>query len=138
MPTQGEILGFSNRWYPLALDTAQPQELPSGRSVRIVTAPVFLATKLEAFRGRGQGDFLFSHDLEDLMAVVDGRASLLEECRLSPPELRNDLAAQFLELLNTSAFLEALPAFLPPDQASQQRLPDLLETLRGIVGLSSP
>jgi len=47
-------------------------------------------------------------------------------------------AAQFLELLNTSAFLEALPAFLPPDQASQQRLPDLLETLRGIAGLSSP
>lgn len=138
MPTQGEILGFSNRWYPLALDTAELHGLPSGRSIRIVTAPVFLATKLEAFRGRGQGDFLFSHDLEDLMAVVDGRASLLEECRLSPPELRQDLAAQFLELLNTSAFLEALPAFLPPDQASQQRLPDLLETLRAIAALAEP
>ncbi len=96
MPTQGEILGFSNRWYPLALDTAQQRRLPSVHSIRIVTAPVFLATKLETFRGRGQGNFLFSHDLEDLMAVVDGRASLLEECRLSPPELRNDLAAQFL------------------------------------------
>jgi hypothetical protein len=138
MPTQGEILGFSNRWYPLALDTAELQGLPSGRSIRIVTAPVFLATKLEAFRGRGQGDFLFSHDLEDLMAVVDGRASLLEECRLSPPELRQGLAAHFLELLNTSAFLEALPAFLPPDQASQQRLPYLLETLRAIAALAEP
>ncbi|MFO0016777.1 MAG: hypothetical protein ACK52U_09500, partial [Synechococcaceae cyanobacterium] len=52
MPTQGEILGFSNRWYPLALDTAQLQGLPSGRSIRIVTAPVFLAAKLEAFRVR--------------------------------------------------------------------------------------
>ena len=110
MPTQGEILGFSNRWYLLALETAQLQELPSGWAIRIVTAPVFLATKLEAFRVRGQGDFLFSHDLEDLMAVVDGRASLLEECRLSPLELRNDLAAQFLELLNTSVFLETLRA----------------------------
>jgi hypothetical protein len=138
MPTQGEILGFSNRWYPLALDTTQPQGLPSGRSIRIVTAPVFLATKLEAFRGRGRGDYLVSHDLEDLMAVVDGRTSLLEECRLSPPELRNDLAAQFLELLNTSAFLEALPAFLPPDQASQQRLPDLLQILRAITALDEP
>ena len=103
-----------------------------------MTAPVFLATKLEAFRGRGQGDFLFSHDLEDLMAVVDGRAALLEECRLSPPELRNDLAAQFHELLNTSAFLEALPGFLSPDQASQQRLPDLLEILRAITALAEP
>ena len=138
MPTQGEILGFSNPWYPLAMETAQLQELPSGCAIRIVTAPVFLATKLEAFRGRGQGNFLFSHDLEDLMAVVDGRASLLEECRLSPPELRSDLAAQFLALLNTSAFLEALPAFLPPDQASQQRLPDLLKVLLEITALAEP
>ena len=138
MPAQGEILGFSSSWYPLALETAQQQGLPSGRSIRIVTAPVFLATKLEAFRGRGKGDFLFSHDLEDLMAVVDGRASLLEECRLSPPKLRNDLAGQFHELLNTSAFLEALPAFLPPDQASQQRLPDLLKVLRAITALAEP
>lgn len=84
MPTQGEILGFSNRCYPLALDTAQPQVLPNGRTIRIVTAPVFMATKLEAFRGRGRGDYLLSHDREDMMAVVDGRASLLEECRLSP------------------------------------------------------
>ena len=138
MPAQGEILGFSNSWYPLALETAQPQGLPSGRSIRIVTAPVFLATKLEAFRGRGKGDFLFSHDLEDLMAVVDGRASLLQECRLSPPELLNELASQFHELLNTSAFLEALPAFLPRDQASQQRLPDLLKVLLAITALAEP
>ena len=108
-------------------------KLPSGCAIRIVTAPVFLATRLEAFRGRGQGNFLFSHDLEDLMAAVDGRASLLEEWRLSPPELRNDLAAQFLELLNISAFLKGLRASLPPDQASEQRLPDLLETLGAIT-----
>jgi len=138
MPAQSEILGFTNRWYPLALETAQPQGLPSGRSIRVVTAPVFLATKLEAFHGRGKGDYLFSHDLEDLIAVVDGRASLLEECRLSPPELRNDLAAQFRDLLSTPAFLEALPGFLPPDQASQQRLPDVLMVLQAITALAEP
>jgi hypothetical protein len=38
-----------------------------------------------------------------------------------------------LVLLNTAAFLETLPAFLPPDQASQQQLPDLLEILRAIT-----
>ena len=138
MPTRGDILGFSNRWYPLALDTAQRLELPSSRSIRVVTAPVFLATKLDAFRGRGRGDVLFSHDLEDLMAVVDGRASLLEECRVSPSDLRTGLAAEFLELLNTPAFLDALPGFLPPDRASQQRLPDLLEILRAMTALAEP
>jgi len=34
MPTQGEILGFYNRWYPLAVEAAQLQVLPSGRSIR--------------------------------------------------------------------------------------------------------
>ena len=33
---------------------------------------------------------------------------------------------------------KALPAFLPPDQASQQRLPDLLATLRAITDLAGP
>jgi hypothetical protein len=70
--------------------------------------------------------------------VVDGRASLLEECTLSPPELRNDLAAQFHDLLRASAFLEVLPAFLPPDQASSQRLPHLLGTLRAIAARAEP
>jgi hypothetical protein len=138
MPTQGNILGFSNRWYPLAVDTALLHPLPSGRSIRLVSAPVFLATKLEAFHGRGQGNHLFSHDLEDLMAVLDGRESLLEECRQSPPELQTYLSEQIAALLKTPAFIEALPAFLPGDQASQQRLPDLEEKLRSIICLTSP
>ena len=70
------------------------------------------------------------------MAVVDGRESLLEECPLSPPELRNALAAQLNGLLATPAFMEALPAFLPGDQASQQRLPDLRQTLAAIAALA--
>jgi hypothetical protein len=136
MPIQGEVLGFSNRWYPLAVESAQLHVLPSGRSIWMVTAPAFLATKLEAFHGRGQGNFRISHDLEDLMAVVDGRESLLEECRLSPLELRNALAAEFKVLLATPSFIEALPAFLPGDQASQQRLPELLQTLVSIAALA--
>jgi len=103
-----------------------------------MTAPVFLAAKLEAFRSCGQGIFLFSHDLEYLMAVVDGRASLRQKCKPSPLQLRNEQAYQFLKLVNTYAFLETLPGFLSPDQASQQRLPDLLERLKAITALAEP
>ena len=41
-------------------------------------------------------------------------------------------------MVPATAFLEALPAFLQPDQASQQRLPDLLEILRAITALAEP
>ncbi|MBK7355655.1 MAG: hypothetical protein IPL29_06330 [Propionivibrio sp.] len=138
MPSLEKILGFANRWYPLALETAQPVALPSGRLIRLIAAAVFVATKLEAFDGRGKNDFLFSHDLGDLLAVVDGRDVLLEECRGSPPELRDYLAERFRGLLALPSFIDALPGHLPGDVASQERLPELQAKLREIAGLYLP
>ena len=138
MPTLEEILGFSNRWYPLALATAQPAALPSGRAVRVIQAPVFLGTKLEAFDGRGKGDFLFSHDLGDLLAVVDGRDTLVEECRQSAAELRAYLGERIANLMANPAFVEALQGHLAGDAANQARLPDLDDKLRQLAGLRKP
>jgi hypothetical protein len=71
MPVDKHVLGFSNRWYPTAIETAQALEI-AGHNVRVVTPALFVATKLEAFHGRGGGDVFVSHDLEDIIAVVDG------------------------------------------------------------------
>ena len=130
MPTLDKILGFSNRWYPLALRTSVPATLPSGRMIRLVTAPVFMATKLEAFSGRGNNDYLFSHDLGDLISVVDGRDALIDECRSGPTELRDYLRERMAKLLASPAFIESLPGHLPGDAASQARAPDLEEKIR--------
>lgn len=135
MPSSEQVLGFTNRWYPLVIDTAVKRLLPSGVQIRLVSAPAFVATKLEAFANRGRGDFLASHDLEDLLAVVDGRSSLLEECRVCPRELREWLATTLGGLLAQPAFLEALPGHLPSDRASQARLPDLRGKLLQIANL---
>ncbi len=135
MPTLEEILGFSNRWYPQALATAQTTPLPSGTMVRLVTAPVFVATKFEAFAHRGQNDYLFSHDLGDLISVVDGRDELVEECRRLDEELKDYLRGWMRRLLVTPAFRDALPGHLPGDAASQARLPDLIDKLRLLAEL---
>jgi hypothetical protein len=103
--------------------------LPNGQSIRLIAPPVFLATKLEAFRGRGGGDFLASHDLEDIAVVIDGRPQLVDEVRASGPELSAYLAEEFRLLLRNDAFLEALPGHLPGDDASQARLPMIRERL---------
>jgi len=135
MPTIETVLGFSNRWYPLAAETAQPVALPGGVEIRLVRAPMFVATKLEAFAGRGNNDFLFSHDLGDLIAVVDGRESLVAECRDSGEELKSYLRSRFSSLIGNSAFVEALPGHLAGDAASQERLPDLEDRLRALAEL---
>ena len=81
MPLDEKILGFSNRWYRPAMEFAEERELEPKLSIRVVSAVYFCATKLEAFVGRGKGDYLSSHDLEDLVAVIDGRAEIVEEIR---------------------------------------------------------
>ncbi len=81
MPTTSTIFGFSNRWHPAAFAHAQPYQFPAGPSIRLISAACFLATKLEAFAGRGRGDYLSSHDIEDVIAVVDGRSTIADGYR---------------------------------------------------------
>ena len=136
MPLDAKILGFSNRWYADALRTSANILLPSGLTIRAITAPYFLGTKIEAFRGRGQGDYFASHDLEDFVAVIDGRTSLLQEVREASPELCTFIGETVRTLLAAPRFLDALPGYLPPDAASQARIGRLLGTLNELSGLT--
>ena len=104
MPSQAGILGFHNCWYPLAIETAERIILPNGMDIRLITAPVFVATKFEAFHGRGNNDYLASHDLEDIITVVDGRPELLQEIDRADGELRRYIAIKFHNLIGAATF----------------------------------
>ena len=99
MPTDARILGFGNRWYTPAVEHAAKIQLPSGKSIRMVSAPYFLITKLEAFDGRGGGDYLASHDIEDIIAVLDGRPSIVDEVKQAESALVKELSNRFQALL---------------------------------------
>jgi hypothetical protein len=129
MPLDPAILGFSNRWYPEALEAAEEVQLPAGLTVRAITGPYFLGTKLEAFRGRGHGDYFASHDLEDFMAVLDGRSSLFTELETASEGLRTYIGEAVRMLLVEPRFLDALPGYLLPDEASQARIGQLVSKL---------
>ena len=135
MPIDEKILGFSNRWYKVAMESAQTVQLTNDLTIRVVTAPLFLGTKLEAFKGRGKDDCFASHDLEDVIAVIDGRPSLLDEVLQAPRDLRDYLAGEIRKLLERREFMDALPGYLLPDPASQARLGNLLKILRTIAEL---
>ena len=140
LPTVKDILGFANRWYPLAIATTQPVTLPAGQTIKLIAAPVFIATKLEAFKDRGrnasgQPDYLGSHDLEDIITVSDRRPELLDECVAMPAELRKYLAQEFTTLFASADFEATLAGHLPGDSASQSRLGKLSATLRSFTSL---
>jgi hypothetical protein len=133
MPLDEKILGFSNRWYRPAMESAEERELERGLRIRVVTAVYFCATKLEAFAGRGKDDYLSSRDLEDLAAVIDGRAELVQEIRSAQEDVRTYIASEINKLLGTQAFIDALPGYLLPDAASQARITLLVSRLRQIA-----
>lgn len=99
MPTDTQILGFGNKWYAPAAANAERIQLLSGKQICMVSAPYFLITKLKAFDGRGNGDYLMSHDIEDIIAVLDGRSEIVNEVKQSEPELVKELSKRFQSLL---------------------------------------
>jgi hypothetical protein len=126
-----EVLGYTNIWYESALHHAISFVLPSGTPIRMITGPYFLGTKMEAFRGRGQMDFLASHDLEDFVAVIDGRSTIRKEVADSPSDLREYLAEAARTLLGESRFLDAVPGFV----LDYGRVPLILERLTQLTQL---
>jgi predicted nucleotidyltransferase len=132
MPAEECVLGFSNRWYGAALRTAVSVQLPGGLAIRLVTPACFLATKLEAFEDRGRGDYLESHDLEDVLSVVDGRHEIVAEIAEADPGVRRYVAAIFERLLSDEGFLNALPG-LVVGGSSAARVPVVIGRLRSIA-----
>jgi predicted nucleotidyltransferase len=135
MPTELNVLGFSNRWYGEVIHHAQWREIANGIQIQLATSPYFIATKIEAFNGRGHDDFLASRDMEDIVAILNGREELLMEVQNVPASLRHYLAEQFELWLQDSNFMDALPGHILPDPASQARLPSILNRIRAIATL---
>ncbi len=98
-----------------------------------MTAPYFLATKLEASSGRGRGDFLFSDDIADIIAIIDGRPEIIDEINGTQTDLRSFLSQKFKDLSTNELFLESIAGHLRPDRVSQARLPLIIERVKKIA-----
>jgi hypothetical protein len=97
MPLDESIFGFSNRFYPSAYECAQAHQVGSA-AIRVIDAVHFIATKLEAFSGRGHGDY-YHHDLEDVVVIVDGRAELQHELLNAPVAVRSFIVERIRQFL---------------------------------------
>lgn len=129
MPDDENAYGFTNRWYAEALRTAQPFQLTETVTIRLVTPVYFLATKLEAYKGRGKNDPLESRDIEDLLALIDGREELMGEVESTSKVLRTYLAEQFSELLHHPDFEYAVQGTALNDPAREALIFERLEKL---------
>lgn len=135
MPTDERVLGFSNRWYPVATATALPLTLPSGTRIRLISAPAFLATKFEAFATRGSNDIMASHDFEDIINVLDGRPGIETEIADADDELAAYLAERFRDVLHHRDFDNTLPGLVIYDDLYESRIETVRHRITTIANL---
>lgn len=119
VPLDEKVLGFANRWYRVGFEAALTVELADGLLLRHLSAPHFLATKFEAFRDRGQNDVYLSHDLEDIMTVIEGRSTIASEVSAAASEVRKHIRGSVAGLLEMPAFHNALPGLLSDPKREQ-------------------
>jgi hypothetical protein len=137
MPTDEDILKCGNRWYKDAIRNAISHQIAEDLVIKSVTAPYLLATKAEAFISRGNGDFLGSHDFEDIITIIAGRVEIVEEIELGSKELRVYLKSTFENYLKSSQFRSSLPGHMRDGSSTNQRVQTILERIQKIANLTS-
>ena len=95
MPTKN-ILGFENKWYPIAFETAEDYPLDEF-IIKLIHPIYFLATKFEAYNNRGNGDILESKDLEDILIVLNGRRQIYEEIFDFKSKFKDNKVIEFIQ-----------------------------------------
>jgi hypothetical protein len=133
MPTEGAALGLNTAWFAEALASSTLQTVAHSE-FRLISPVAFLATKFTAFLDRGDRDYYGSHDLEDFITVVDGRAEIVAEVGRAPLGLRRFVITSIRQLLSESKFRDALPGHLPPEE--EDRIVLLRRKLEGIANFS--
>ena len=132
VPATSTAIGPTNRWYQEAILHAESHAIAAGVDIQAITPLYFVATKLEAFRGRGRGDYQASHDLEDLLGVIAGLSDLRTRIADATSDVATAVRDELVELRARDAFIDAVPAHFDGDVSGQERADELLEWLRSL------
>lgn len=114
MPAEDSSIGISNIWYKPGFDYLEQITLPDGISIAILPSTYFLATKLEAFKDRGNSDFYGSHDFEDIIYLLDNRTSIVEEIQNSNDSVKLYIKSELNTIKNHPQANELLAMHIHP------------------------
>lgn len=112
MSAEDGPFGPANRWYKIGFEdlwNVQAQD----KEIQILSAPCYLATKFEAFNDRGN-DYRLSHDIEDIIYVIDNRTTIVEEMTLADVRIREFVQEQLQVIKHKGLLTEVLISHIHP------------------------
>jgi hypothetical protein len=135
MPIDSRVLGMNSQWFREALESAQLVTLNGKLRAKVITRSMFLATKLAAFRDRGHSDLYGSHDLEDIVTIVEGCRNIVQEVANSSAEVRKFIADDFSVIMQHRDFDDALVGHLSVTFGARDRVAEVKEKFDAIGAL---
>ena len=113
MPTDSDVLGFSNQWYEEGIEIKIQKKLPDGTDVFVFPPEYYLAAKFEAHNARGGNDLRQSRDFEDIIYILDNCSDILDNIRVANPGVQKYLKGECQRLLENPNITEGIETALP-------------------------
>lgn len=131
MPVRISLVMHPSRMLEIGFQFAEPHQLADDLEILALSASGLVAAKLEAFGDRGVREFPVSKDLEDIVALLDGRLGIGGELSEAPDEMRHFIAAAMIRLLGDGNVLDVISDLLR-DRERERRVIGLMRTLTSI------
>lgn len=132
MPTNDPSIGFKNMWYPKGFTQAVDYTIDDRSKIKILSVPYFIAAKLEAYKSRGKKDGRTSHDFEDIIFILENRASVWEEMKNADNPVKDYLRNEFEILLKNPNLFEWIDSHV--ERASPPATYQIMDELKKLTG----
>lgn len=113
MPSDSDVLGFSNIWYDEGIENKISKSLPDGAEIFVFQPQYYLAAKFEAHNNRGGTDLRASHDFEDIIYILDNCSELLDNITNANKIVKAYLKEECVNLLKNGGLTEGIESALP-------------------------
>jgi len=134
MPTDPDVLGFTNIWYENGVTNKITKTLPDGQDIFVFPVEYYVAAKFEAHKGRGGNDLRQSHDFEDIIYIFDNCPELLENISNANASVKKYLKEECQNLLANKGITEGIESALPygSGEESTDIIMELIQQIAGI------
>lgn len=134
MPSDSDVLGFSNLWYDEGIENKISKNLPNETDVFVFPPEYYLAAKFEAHKGRGGNDLRQSHDFEDIIYILDNCAEILENISNANESVKSYLQKECANLINNKDLTEGIESALPygSEEEATEVIMELIQSIADI------
>lgn len=134
MPSDSDVLGFTNKWYAEGIENKITKNLLDGTDIFVFAPEYYLAAKFEAHKDRGGDDLRQSHDFEDIIYILDNCTELLENISNANETVKAYLKEECANLLKNDGLTEGIESALPygSDSESTEIIEELMQSITKI------